>query len=105
MFSGKNAIIGIAILVIVIFWIRKMYFNCTNLLIKLDKSAKQIFFEQMNKVDNNPTLKQRIEEEAVKNNRSYESEKVYYASQYLVEEKIITDFERRNIIKCKGNAI
>ena len=102
MFSGKNSIIWIAIIVVAIFWWKKRYFNCTNLWIKLDKSAKQIFFEQMNKVDNNDTLKQRIEEEAVKNNRSFEAEKVYYSSQYLVEEKIITDMQRRKIIKCKA---
>jgi|TARA_R100000808_G_C2141551_1_gene149365 hypothetical protein len=101
-FSGKNAIIWIAILVIGIFWLRRRYFNCTRLWSELDSSARNIFYEQMNKVDNNSTLKQRIETEAAENNRSYESQKVYYSSQFLVDEKIITDIQRRKIIKCKG---
>ena len=54
----------------------------------------------MNKVDNNSTLKKKIEDDAAAKNRSYDSQKVYYASQYLVEENKITDIERRNIIKC-----
>ena len=66
---------------------------------KYEKSAKVIFYETLNKVDNNSTIKQSIEDEAATKKRSYETQKVYYASQYLVDEEKITDFERRNIIK------
>tara|TARA_R110002051_G_scaffold167871_1_gene238558 strand:- start:7 stop:309 length:303 start_codon:yes stop_codon:yes gene_type:complete len=97
---GKNTIVWIVILVIVAYWFKKRYFTCDNLWKKYEKSSKTIFFEQMNKVDNNSTLKKRIEDEAATKNRPYESQKVYYASQYLVEQEKITDIERRNIIKC-----
>ena len=96
----KNTIIWIAILVIAVCWLKKRYFNCDNLWLKFDSSAKTIFFETMNKVDNNSTLKEKIENEAIKKSRAYESQKVYFASQYLVEENKITDIQRRNIIKC-----
>ena len=100
MFSTKNSIIWITILVIFIYWFKKRYFNCDALWSKFEHSVKTTFFGEMNKVDNNSTLKQRIEDKAVTNKRSYDSQKVYYASNYLVEKKFITDLQRRNIIKC-----
>lgn len=100
MFSQKNIIVWVVVLLIFIFWFRKRYLNCTNLWSKLDTDAEQIFFEHSNKVDNNPALKQEIEKKAIDNERSYESQKVYYASQYLVDKGFTTDLERRNIIKC-----
>ena len=97
---GKNVIVWIAILFIGTYWVRKRYFSCNLLWSKYDNSTKVIFFETLNKVDNNSALKQRIEDEAINQSRSYESQKVYYATQYLVEENKITDIQRRNIIKC-----
>jgi len=100
MFTKKSIIIWIAILVIFIYWYKKRYFDCTNLWSNFDPATKTIFFEEMNKVDNNPTLKEEIENKAADNSRSYDSQKVFYASQFIVEKKIITDLDRRNIIKC-----
>lgn len=100
MFSQKNIIVWVVILLIFIFWFRKRYLSCPDLWSKLDTDAEQIFFEHSNKVDNNSALKQEIEKKAIDNERSYESQKVYYASQYLVEKGFTTDLERRNIIKC-----
>ena len=100
MFSRKNIIVWVVVLLIFIFWFRKRYSGCSTLWSKLDKDAEQIFFEESNKVDNNSALKQEIENKAIENGRSYESQKVYYASQYLVEQNFATDLQRRFIINC-----
>lgn len=100
MISQKNLIIGGAILLVFIFWYRKRYSNCASVWKNHTEETKQIFFETINKVDNNSSLKKEIQKKAADNNISYYSQKVEYATNYMIEKKLINDLDKTAIMKC-----
>lgn len=101
MFNKPNTIVLIAIAIFCIYYFRKKYFNCADLWkgVKSD-SAENIFIEQMNKIDNSPDLKKNVQDESIKNNRSYHAQKVWHTTDYLMSTDIITDLEKKSIIRC-----
>jgi len=100
MISQRNLIIGGAILLVFIFWYRKRYSNCSSVWENHPENTKQIFFETMNKVDNNSALKKEIQKKASEKNVSYHSQKVDYSTDYMIEKKLINDLDKTAIIKC-----
>ena len=111
--TGRNNtqkwVILIAIAFIFWYWYKnrakRVGEKCASLWDSLCTECIQLFFEQMNAIDNNSALQTEVQELATLQNLSYYNAKVISSSDWLFESGKITDEERKSINMCmKENA-